>query len=326
MFRVAMLSRWHVHADEYAKEFANHPDTHVQAVWDEDRLRGKAWADELSVDWFEDLDQLLSSDSIDAVGVVTPTNLHREVMVKAAKAGKHIFTEKVLATTSSEANEIAKAVGDNGVTFCISYPRRNLPEILYAKQAADEGLLGNITTMRVRISHDGATRGWLPEHFYDPIACGGGAMMDLGAHGMYLTRWLLGKPARVSSIFNHVTERAVEDNTVTLIEYENGAIAINETSFVSYGGHFTVEIDGTDGGYRMLSPGEALIRSQHLQETGWQPVVDLPAPGISPIGQFVRAARGGEPVDFGMTEALQLTDLMEAAYLSHRDARTVELK
>ena len=57
MFRVAMLSRWHVHADEYAKEFANHPDTHVQAVWDEDRLRGEAWADELSVDWFEDLDQ-----------------------------------------------------------------------------------------------------------------------------------------------------------------------------------------------------------------------------------------------------------------------------
>ena len=86
MFRVAMLSRWHVHATEYAKEFANDPDTHVQAVWDEDRLRGKAWADELSVDWFEDLDQLLSSDSIDAVGVVTPTNLHREVMVKAAKA------------------------------------------------------------------------------------------------------------------------------------------------------------------------------------------------------------------------------------------------
>ncbi len=76
----------------------------------------------------------------------------------------------------------------------------------------------------------------------------------------------------------------------------------------------------------MLSPGDALIRSKHLQETGWQPVQDLPAPGISPIAQFVRAALGGEPVDFGMTEALQLTDLMEAAYRSHREARTVELK
>ncbi|MFP6851691.1 MAG: Gfo/Idh/MocA family oxidoreductase [Pseudomonadales bacterium] len=326
MLRVAMLSRWHVHADEYAKEFANHPDAHIQAVWDEDPLRGKAWADELSAGWFEDLDQLLSSDSIDAVSVVTPTNLHRDVMVKAAKTGKHIFTEKVLATTISEANEIAEAVHDSGVTFCISYPRRNLPEILYAKQAADKGLFGDITTMRVRISHDGATRGWLPEHFYDPVACGGGAMMDLGAHGMYLTRWFLGEPARVSSIFNHVTQRAVEDNTVTLIEYENGAIAINETSFVSYGGHFTVEIDGTEGSYRMLSPGEAVIRSKHLQQTGWQPVADVPAPGISPIGQFVRAALGGEPAEFGMPEAMQLTELMEAAYLSHREARAVELK
>jgi len=156
MLRVAMLSRWHVHADEYAKEFANHPDAHIQAVWDEDPLRGKAWADELSAGWFEDLDQLLSSDSIDAVSVVTPTNLHREVMVKAAKTGKHIFTEKVLATTISEANEIAKVVGDNGVTFCISYPRRNLPEILYAKQAADKGAFGvNLLLNRFDVSvHD----------------------------------------------------------------------------------------------------------------------------------------------------------------------------
>ena len=326
MLRIAMLSRWHVHADEYAKEFDSHPDAHVQAVWDEDPLRGKAWAAELSARWFEDLDQLLSSDSIDAVSVVTPTNLHRDVMLKAAKAGKHIFTEKVLTTTRAEANEVARAVQDGGVTFCISYPRRTLPEILYAKQAADEGMFGNITSMRVRISHDGATRGWLPEHFYDPVACGGGAMMDLGAHGMYLTRWLLGVPVRLSSIFNHVTQRAVEDNTVTLIEYANGAIAINETSFVSYGGHFTVEIDGTEGGYRMLSPGEAVIRSKHLQQTGWHSVADFPAPGVSPIGQFVRAALGGEPVDFGMAEALQLTELMEAAYLSHREARIVELK
>ena len=69
-----------------------------------------------------------------------------------------------------------------------------------------------------------------------------------------------------------------------------------------------------------------MIRSQHLHETGWQPGVELPAAGISAIGQFVRAARGGEPVDFGMTEALQLTDLMEAAYRSHREAKTVALK
>ena len=124
----------------------------------------------------------------------------------------------------------------NGVRFCISYPRRTMPQILYAKQAVDDGLLGRVTAVRVRIAHDGAVRDWLPAHFYDPKACGGGAMMDLGAHGMYLCRWLLGPPKRIVSVFNTVTGRAVDDNTVSVIEFENGAIAVNETSFTGFGG------------------------------------------------------------------------------------------
>ena len=324
MLRVAMLSRWHVHANQYAAETRANPDADVVAVWDEDSERGTAWAEELGGPFEADLDGLLANDDIDAVCVVTPTNLHRDVMVSAANAGKHIFTEKVLATTVADGRAIADAVRANGVKFCISFPRRTMPQILYAKQAMDAGLFGRVTALRVRIAHDGAVRDWLPAHFYDPEACGGGAMMDLGAHGMYLSRWLLGPPKRIVSVFNTVTGRAVDDNTVSVIEFENGAIAVNETAFTSFGGAYSLEIDGTEGGYRMLSPGEGVeVRSKHLAESGWQRPEQLPDAHAKPIDQWIAGCVHGAPIEFGLDEAIQLTELMEAAYVADGEYRSV---
>ena len=324
MLRVAMLSRWHVHANQYAREIRAHPQADVVAVWDEEAERGAAWAEEFAVPFEADLDHLLARDDVDAVCVVTPTNLHRDVMVRAANAGKHIFTEKVLAATVGDCQAIADAVQANGVKFCISFPRRTMPQILYAKEAMDRGLFGRVTAVRVRIAHDGAVGDWLPVHFYDAEACGGGAMMDLGAHGMYICRWLLGPPKRIVSVFNTVTGRPVDDNTVSVIEFESGAIAVNETSFAGFGGAYSMEIDGTEGGYRMLSPGEGVeVRSKHVEGNGWQRPEQLPAAHAKPIDQWIAGCVHGAPIEFGLAEAIQLTELMEAAYVADGEDRSV---
>ena len=326
MLRVAMLSRWHVHAHQYAQEIAQHENAGVAAVWDEDAQRGEAWASELGVPFEPDLHRLLARTDIDAVCVATPTNLHRQVMVGAAEAGKHIFTEKVLATNVADCRAIAAAVNDHGVKFCISFPRRASPAMLYAKQVLDEGLLGRVTALRVRIAHDGAVRDWLPPHFYDPDACGGGAMMDLGAHGMYLSRWLLGAPKRVVSAFNTVTGRAVDDNAIAVIEFDNGAIAVNETSFVGFGGSYSLEIDGTEGGYRMLSPSEgAQVRSKHFDDGAWR-AGQLPPALPKPVDQWIAGCVADAPIEFGMAAAIELTELMEAAYIAQREMRSVDVQ
>ena len=326
MLRVAVLSRWHVHADQYAQEVAANERAEVALAWDEQPDVGAEWAAKLGVPFEPDLDRLLARDDIDAVTVTTPTDLHPDVMVRAAQAGKHIFTEKVLATTVADAERIAAAVATAGVAFCISFPRRCSPDILYAKQAQSEGLLGRLTALRVRIAHDGAVRDWLPAHFYDPDACGGGAMMDLGAHGMYLARWLLGEPRRITSVFNTVTGRAVDDNAVSVIEFEGGAIAVNETSFAS-SGSYALEMDGTEGAYRMLSPAEgAEIRSQHLGAKGWQKPPALPKARPKPVDQWIDACLDGTPVDFGMADAVALTRMMEAAYVADHDGRVVGIR
>ena len=324
MLRVAALSRWHVHAEQYVREITEHAQARVSVVWDEDAGRGASWAADLGVPFEADLERLFERDDVDAVSVTTPTSMHAEVMVRAANAGKHIFTEKVLATTVADARAIAEAVGQAGVKFCISFPRRTSPAILYAKQAAEEGLFGAITAVRVRIAHDGAVRDWLPAHFYDPETTGGGAMMDLGAHGMYVCRWLLGRPKRIVSVFNTVTARAVDDNTVSVIEFANGAIAVNETSFTSYGGAYSLEIDGTEGGYRMLSPGDgAEVRSKHLFGTKWQAPAKLPDAHAKPVDQWIAGCVGGAAIEFTMQDAVDLTELMAAAYAAAESGSSV---
>src|SRR3712207_4975795 len=97
MIRIALLSFWHLHAYDYARAAAEHPETEIVAVWDEDARRGRAEAEQRGVPFFEHLDEVLAQPNVDAVVVDTPTSSHREVIVAAARAGKHIFTEKVIA-------------------------------------------------------------------------------------------------------------------------------------------------------------------------------------------------------------------------------------
>src|SRR5690625_677546 len=153
MIKVALLSRWHVHADDYARDIQVNDDISISLVWDEDPKRGENWASELNVPFEKDLQKVLSNPDIDAVVVNTPTSMHKEVMISAAKHKKHIFTEKVLAFTVAESEEIYEAVEDAGVKLIVSLPRLTDNNYVYAQKAIDEGWLGELTTIRCRFAH-----------------------------------------------------------------------------------------------------------------------------------------------------------------------------
>jgi predicted dehydrogenase len=320
MLKVAMLSSWHVHAQGYANQFQNRPDAQVTAVWDENPEAGKKFAAGLNVDFEPDLDKLLARDDVDAVCVNAPTNIHREVMVKAALAGKHIFTEKVLALTVEDCEAIKAAVEKGGVKFCISFPHRAMPHNLMAKKVMDEKLLGKVTLFRVRNAHNGSSAGWLPPHFYDEEQCGGGAMIDLGAHPMYLIRWLMGKPVEMASAFTKVTGHAVEDNAVSVMKYPCGAIAISETGFVSGASPFMLEIYGTDGTLTINGTDVRLASSKVTANADYMGFItpnQLPPALPDPISQFVDGVLYGKEIVFGMEDAIALTEMMAAAYKAH---------
>lgn len=320
--KIAMISSWHVHARDYAKQILNLPGCEIVAVWDENKNIGEKWASELKCAFIEDYDTLLQDTSIDAVVINSPTVQHTELIIKAANAKKHIFTEKVLAIKLKDCIAIKEAIERNNVKFSISFVHKCKAEMIFAKKMVENGTLGDITYARVRNAHNGSTANWLPESFYNKENCGGGAMIDLGAHTGYLLEWILGAAKNVTATFTSVTNRGVEDNAVAIMEFENGAIGVAETSFVSVYTPLTLEISGTKG--------SLLVRDDARYATGgtdgkWVVAEDLPEALPSPLAQWVQGVAENKEISIGIDEAIALTRLMQAMYESQENRQKVDL-
>jgi 1,5-anhydro-D-fructose reductase (1,5-anhydro-D-mannitol-forming) len=318
---VAVLGYWHVHAAEYAARIHQHPDTELVAVWDDDPGRGQAGADAASAPYVDDLDDLLVREDIDAVTVTTATSAHHAIMLRAAQAGKHIFTEKLLAPTVAEAEEIIDTADKAGVALIVSLPRLYHGYARAIMNELSEQRVGELTYSRIRLSHDGAIAGWLPERFYDPAAAVGGALSDLGCHPVYITQLFLGTvPATVSATYASVTKRQVEDQAVLTLGYPGGVIGVVETGFVS-NNPFTIEMHGTRASLAYDSTDNQLrIRSAGADT--WEPQ-SVPPDEADPFSRWVTHIREGTRAADNLTRAVELTRLVSAANTAAATGTTV---
>lgn len=329
MLRIGKISYWHVHAWDYTKQAQQHPGTVIAAVWDELPERGQAAAAELGVPFYSRLDDMLGRDDIDAVIVDAPTSMHAEVMIAAAKAGKHIFTEKVIAPTLQEVNAILDEVAKSNIKLTVSLPRLNDGYTLAIRGILEQGLIGKPTLVRSRLSHNGATAGWLPEHFFNLEQCGGGALIDLGCHPMYLTRLFMNElPALVSAHFGYVTGKKVEDNAVAVLTGSEGAVGIVEAGFVNNYSPFVIEVHGTEGTLLYSTTDDKLLLRTAAGDGGlseqWteQPI---PPTGESAFHQWVTHIQEDTIAEENIRLAVDLTMLMEASNRSAREHRAVRL-
>ncbi len=309
--KIAVLGFWHVHAGDYAKQAVQHPGTELIAVWDEDQTRGQAGADQFGVEYTDDLDALLARDDLDGVTITTATNVHRDVMVKAANAGKHIFTEKVIAPTVAEAEEIIAAADANNVKLVVSLPRLAHGYTQAIREVIDSGDLGQLTYARVRLSHDGAIArdgaedGWLPRRFFDEETAIGGALTDLGCHPVYLLQLFLGAdPETVSATYRSVAGRGLEDNAVVTVGYPDQKIGVIEAGFASPN-PFTIEVFGTEGSLTYTDDGNV------LRVSGKQ--LPVPEHSLDPFGQWVDHITNGTRADDNLARAVELTRMVVAA-------------
>lgn len=327
--RIGKISLWHVHAWDYIKQAQEHEDTVIAAVWDEDAERGQEAAERLNVPFYASLEDMLAQDNIDAVIVDAPTRLHEDVITAAAKAGKHIFTEKVIASTIKEVNTIISDVQDNGVKMTVSLPRLNDGYTLTIQDVLNQGLLGKVTYVRVRLSHNGAIANWLPEHFYDLKDCQGGALIDLGCHPMYLTNLFLGQEVTgVNANFGYVTGKEVEDNAVATLFTDSGAIGVVEAGFVNSHSPFAIEVHGTEGTLLYGTPEDKLLIRTNVgsdQQKEWTeiPLLDRRESAFS---QWVSHIQNDTVATENLQTAAELTRLMEAANLSAKEGRKISLK
>ncbi|GAA2824174.1 Gfo/Idh/MocA family protein [Kribbella solani] len=308
--KIATLSFWHVHAGDYSRQAGEHPGTELVAVWDDDAERGREGAAKFGAEYTADLDALLARDDLDGVVITTPTDAHRDVMVRAARAGKHIFTEKVLAPTVAEAEEIVAATDAAGVKLTVSLPRLYHGYTTAIREVLDKGTLGRLTYGRVRLSHDGAIArdgkdGWLPQRFFEPKAAIGGALTDLGCHPVYLTQLFLGaNPETVSATYRSVAGLGLEDNAVVVAGYGDQKIGVIEAGFAS-SNPFTIELFGTEGTLTYTDAGNVLTVN------GEQ--VPVPEHSTDAFAQWVDHINNGTRADENIERAVELTRLVVAA-------------
>ena len=312
--KTAIYGVWHVHAPDYTRTAQKYGE--VIGFYEPDDALAKAFGDLFGLPRFATPKELLASDA-EGVIVCSATNAHADDMVAIANAGKHIFTEKVLALSDADCARVQEAVEANGVSFTISLFQKYLAPRRAVKDVAMSGELGNINYLRFRNCHSGSSNNWLPAHFYNREQCGGGAMIDLGAHGMYLAHWILGEPISARSAFTLCNQNpgaaaknvdGVEDNAVTIMTFEGGAIAVNETGFVSCCSPVIFEVHG-DKGYVYMEKDRVIKCTQAT--AGKQVEVELPEALPLPIEQFVT---GNVLEGCGMAEARALTRMMEMAY------------
>lgn len=226
--------------------------------------------EEIETDW----KKVVARPDIDIIDIALPQNLHHDVAVAAASAGKHIFCEKPMAMNSVQAEEMLKACERHKVTHYLNHNYRRTPAVALAKKMIAEGYVGRIFHWRCAYQQD-----WIVDPEF-PLTwqlrkeiAQAGPQWDLNSHAVDLAHYLVGKITSVSAMTaNFITERplaeestsgnltadaipdkrgkvSVEDAALMMVEFQNGAIGSFEASRFSTGrkNRLCFEIYGSKG-------------------------------------------------------------------------------
>ena len=253
------ISNWHISA------ISNLTEAKVVAICDinEESLKEKA-AHYGIKRIYTDYHEMLIKGDIDAVIICTPTKFHVEMTIAAAEAGKHVLVQKPVARNLEECDEMIRACRKADVTLMPSLMHIWFPETIMAKKLIEEGAIGRITMAK----HDNVHHKFVEDKSWwygYPEISGGGCLMDIGYHGVYTLRWLVGDIQKVSAKIKTFTkavrdiELKVEDAAVLWYEFRNKSIGTHTVSWCA-AEHGTVyprfesEVYGTEGTILLHSP------------------------------------------------------------------------
>lgn len=255
--------------------FGNEPGRPIlEIVADVDAKALEKWAGDFGfARWTTNWREIIDDPRVDVVDITTPNALHAEMAVAAAQAGKHIYCEKPLATTSADAARIVAAVEKCGVISIVGFNYLKNPAQAFAKQLIEAGELGEITLFRGTFDQDFLANPDIPFSWrLERAQAGTGALGDLGSHTIAFAQFLVGSIVEVCGLrATQIRERAIpaggsgyaataqsnaekravenEDITEFLVHFENEAIGAIGTSRIGMGRKLALgyEIQGTKG-------------------------------------------------------------------------------
>jgi predicted dehydrogenase len=199
---------------------------------------------------------VVADERVQLFDVSGPNDIHAEPSIAAAEAGKHVICEKPLGRTADEAYDAWKRVAATGVKALVGFNYRFVPAIRLAREIMESGEIGDVFHFRGRYLQEWIVDPDFPKSWrLDRAVAGSGALGDLGAHVIDLSRYLVGEIASVSATTKtFVKDRGgepvdVDDGVESIVEFENGAVGTIEASRFCLGhkNAFTWEINGSKG-------------------------------------------------------------------------------
>lgn len=312
--KVAVIATGGIADAQLAPALAEAPNAQLWSVYSRDTARAQAFAARhgaaSSDPAHDNLDTLLADPELDAVLVASPDKLHAEQAIRAAKAGKHVLTEKPMATDRAGAAAMIEAAEEAGITLAVAYHMRWHMGHRKLFEAVRKGAFGTLRHMRIHWPTPASNAdGWRASSEVGRWW----ALAAVGTHCLDQIRWFMmpqcGEITRFESIINRRVFNGPHDETALLsYQFENGSTA-ELCATVLYKGPRTMELYGSEG-YAIctetLGPhGEGRI------ETHEGSFDYIPAnPYVGEIEDFAAAIRDGRKPEVDGREGAANVDLL----------------
>lgn len=307
------------------------------ALCDNDPVVLKLNEEEHKVKGYSSLETLLKSETLDIVSLCTPSGIHPDQAVLAAKYGVNVVTEKPMATRWEDGLRMVKACDEAGVRLFVVKQNRRNTTLQLLKRAAEEKRFGKIHMVHMNVFW---TR---PQSYYDQGAWrgtwefDGGAFMNQASHYIDLFEWIIGPIDKVQAMISTTHDIEVEDTGVMNVRWRNGALGSMAVTMLTYPKNMegSITILGEKGTVRIGGVAVNDIQHWEFEDTQDydQQINDANYETTSVYGfghplyykNVVGVMRGEVEPETDGREGLKSLELLVAAYLSARDGKTISL-
>lgn len=207
----------------------------LSAVCDVVEHRAREAAEGRGVPWYTSVEAMLNGSPCDAVAICTPSGMHPEHGILAARAGKHVICEKPIAITLAAADALVRACDDAGVRLFVVKQNRLNPPVQLLRRAIDKGRFGRIYMANTTV------RWTRPQEYYDQApwrgtrALDGGALLNQASHYVDLLQWMVGPVESVLAETATLARRIeMEDSGAATLRFASGALGVIEVTMLTY--------------------------------------------------------------------------------------------
>ena len=273
------------------------------AVCDADYQKSKEYGEKYSVNHYESLDELLSTEEFDGAFVVTPTSTHTEIAKKLLEAKKHVFVEKPMTYQSEDGQDLAKLAEKNKVILTCGYIERFNPAVGVVKKMVNEKKYGELVMLEFHRENR------MPLHIKDV-----GIIYDTSVHDIDTANWLFNDMPQVVFARAGKIKHEHEDFTSIMLGYKNDKVAIISSNWITpkklrkFNAVCTDAIISSD----FISQ-EIIIEKDEESETIQN---EKQEPLLLEIQSFLGAIEGKNQQVVSSQEAVNVTKIAEAALLS----------